>query len=97
MVKNKCSGYRTRSSAPSIFPKTALKGLNFSKASATSMLPISPACQISSTSLKCSKTWGAKKLCVSERSPILTINSRCERRENENRVLKFTTFGGVRG
>ncbi len=69
-VKCKSSGYEFEISASSMFPYTArtvLKSCSFLR---TSGSPMSPACHISSTSSKCSNTFGSRKLWVSDRSPI---------------------------
>ena len=55
-----------------MFPKTPLNDLNEVNRSMTPS-PKSPACHISSQSLKCSKTLSSRKLCVSDINPILVI------------------------
>jgi len=67
-------GSRILTSCPSIFPNTAIVGLNASNASKIDVDPRSPACQTSSHCSKCSKTSGSNQPWVSESKPILIID-----------------------
>jgi len=57
----------------SIFPQTAVKGAISARASVTCSLPISPACHITSTSLKYIFTLGLRCPCVSDIMPTFVI------------------------
>lgn len=56
-----------------MLPDTARRGLNAAMASASSSDPMSPACQISSTSLRNSRSVPSKVPCVSDMMPIFFI------------------------